>query len=554
MPVDASIPLAARPFSLGNAFGEAFAQGTALRAQQENADMLRETRKAEVETRRLAAEKAKQDAADREASDEAIRQGGGVRGATLAWATQKAPHALPGLTEFFDKSDKSAAEIKKLTGELNNARLNHLGHLSENVLAHGATPEAVQTGLALYAEQFPDEAEQAQALGAKMQQMAPPQIKGFLEQQRDAAPYWQERQQKSAERGPTKVSPGEIVLGPDNQPVYTAPAKQTFQAKDVMLDGKRANVNFDPGTGKYTDTSGQDVSTRVTPIPPASVIINNQRQQGATMPEFALTDARPIGPDGNKPDQTIRMTPNGLYQAAQSYIASGQYPPTGRGTDPISVAQREAINAKVGAIASATGMDVPTLRAFYKSNASSLAQTQKSMDAVQAFMTTADRNSELLTSAIKQIPESGIPLLNQSLRSFAKNVAGDPKMAKAATYLQSVANEYARIVSQPNLSGQLTDSARKEAEALLDPKATVQQMIASVEALRAEGNNRVLSLGEQISKIGARMQPGAAGHAADMAAAAPAAGVTIRARDPQGNIHEAAAGTKLPDGWVKVGG
>lgn len=512
MPLDPSIPLSARTFSIGNAFGEAFAQGTQMRAQLENANALREARKSEVEKRRIEADRLRQEAADRAAADAAMQAGGGIREQVLANALRNAPHAVPALTEFFDKSDKSAAEIKKLNADLNNARLNHLGHLSENVLKLGGTPDAVSAGLQFYAEQFPDEAPQVAQMAERLKTLAPPQVKSFLEQQRDAAPYWQERQQKTAERGPTKVSPGEGIQDPSTGAFSVpVPKEPSFQAKDVMLDGKRANVNFDPGTGKYTDTSGQDVSTRVTPIPPASVIINNQRQQGATMPDFALTDARPIGPDGNKPDPTIRMTPNGLYQAAQAYIASGQYPPTGRGTDAISVAQREAINAKVGAIASATGMDVPTLRAFYKSNASSLAQTQKSMDAVQAFMTTADRNSELLTGAIQQIPESGIPLLNQPLRSFAKNVSGDPKMAKAATYLQSVSNEYARIISQPNLSGQLTDSARKEAEALLDPKATVQQMIASVEALRSEGNNRVLSLGEQIGKIGARMQrPGAA--------------------------------------------
>lgn len=491
----------------------------------------------------------------------ALQAGGGVRDRTIASALQNSPDAVPILTEFFDKSEKNGLEIRQKQKELNNIRLNDIGHTIEGVLRLGGqTPEqlqqALQLGLAWHAERAkddPDESKFIAGLAQQLQQLPPDQLRARLEAQLAAAPYMQERQQKASERGPVTVGAGQKVIDPQTgKEIYSAPEKQSFQSKDVMLNGKRANVNFDPSTGKYSDPeTGQDVSAKVSPIPPASIIINNQKQNAPNVPTWALDDSRPVGPDGNKPDPTIRMTPNGLYQAAQTWIANGQYPPAGRGNDPIVMAQREAINAKVGAIAAAAGMDVPQLRAFYKSNAASLGAIQKSSDAVQAFMTTADRNSDLLKDAIRQIPDSGIPLLNQPLRAFAKNVAGDPKMSKAATYLQSVSNEYAKIITQPNLSGQLTDAARQEASVLLDPKATVQQMIASIDALRNEGANRMLSLGEQIGRIGSRMQTGPS--APPPPAPAVPAGM-IRARDPQGNIHQAPAGTPLPPGWVKVGG
>jgi len=514
MPIDPTIPLGVQPIRMPNPL-EILSQFQQLQVQQENARTLREEREAAAEQRRqqtAAIAQANQDRAD---IAQALHEGKGVRGATLAWATNHAPHTIPTLTKFFDESDESAAKIQKLQGDLNNARLDHLGHMADGVLTHGTTPDLLQGGLStalqLYKEQFPQEANDVDRIGQHLMAASPDAVRTFLEQTRSAAPYYQAIQMKQAERGPSTVAAGATLVSPEGKPLFTAPEHPSFQQKDVMLDGKRAIVNFDPHSGKATDASGQDVTSRITPIPPASLIINDQRRQASTMPDFALSDARPVGREGNKPDPTIRMTPNGLYQAAQAYIANGQYPPTGRGTDPIAIAQREAINAKVGAIAAAAGLDVPSLRAFYKSNAASLAQQQKAADAVQSFMNTADKNTELLRAAVQQLPDTGIPLLNQPLRSFQKNVVGDPNMSKVAAYLQSIQNEYSRIIAQPNLAGQLTDSARREGGNLIDPKATVQQMIASIEALHAEGANRLLSTGEQIQRIMGRMQGATSG-------------------------------------------
>ncbi len=206
------------------------------------------------------------------------------------------------------------------------------------------------------------------------------------------------------------------------------------------------------------------------------------------------------------------MTPNGLYQAALNYIANGQYPTTGRGSDPVAVAQRAAVTSKVGAIAAASGMDEPALRAFYKANGASLSAQQKMQDSVQGFIATADKNAALLDDSLKKIPDTGSPLFNKPLRSFQKDVLGNTDLSQFGTYLQSVQNEYARIISQPNLAGQLTDSARKEAETLLDPKSTVPQMLASLQALKNEGNNRLMSVGEQIQRIQQRIQAGPQGN------------------------------------------
>ncbi len=288
-------------------------------------------------------------------------------------------------------------------------------------------------------------------------------------------------------------------------------APKSIESKNVLLDGKSAIVNYDPATGKHSLPDGTDVSDRVRPIPPASVIINDQRNKPTNLPVWATDDTRPSGPDANKPDPSIKMTPNGLHQAALNFIANGQYPPTGRGSDSTAIAQREAITSKVGAIAAASGMDLPQLRAFYKANSGSLAQEQKAYDAASVSIAKADRDSELLEKVLPKIGDVGSPLFNQPLRSFEKKIAGNEDMAEFATRLRSVQNEYARLINSSvtgSGSGVISDSARKETEQLVDDKATVGQMLRSIAALKSEGGNRLLSQGEQIQRIQQRMTVG----------------------------------------------
>ena len=304
---------------------------------------------------------------------------------------------------------------------------------------------------------------------------------------------------------------GEDVSG-RVQPVK---APKGLQARAVLLDGKPVELAFNPETGGYQDSGGTKIDgSRIKPIPPASVQVTNLTNQGlSNMPTWATDDSRPPkGPEANKVDPVVRMTPNGLYQAAQNYIASGQFPPTGRGSDPTAVAQRAAIVSKVGAIAAAAGVDEPTLRAFYKANAGALSQQQKAYDAASVSIAKADRDVDLLEKVLPKIGDVGSPMFNKPLRSFEQNVAGNPDLAEFATRLRSVQNEYTRILNASltgSGGGVMSDSARHETDQLLNPNATVEQMIRSIQALKSEGNNRLLSQGEQIQRIMQRMQGGA---------------------------------------------
>ena len=230
--LDPNIPLSARGVTMRSPLERLMAVEE-LDLRREAAAAQAEQRLAIAEERRLRAQALQQAQDATRARGEAFKQGGGVRKGTLDWATQNAPDQVPWFTEFFDTADKRAAEIGELRNKLNDARLNHLGHLADGILSRGATPEAVQTGLALYQEQFPDDAEQVAQLGQRLQGMAPEQVRGFLEQQREAAPFWREKQGKNT---PQVVAPGGALVDDAGNVLYTAPAKVETPAAGTFAD------------------------------------------------------------------------------------------------------------------------------------------------------------------------------------------------------------------------------------------------------------------------------------------------------------------------------
>lgn len=333
---------------------------------------------------------------------------------------------------------------------------------------------------------------------------------------------------------------------------------------DVPLEFKPGRTAADPGryfinlpTGAREVFPGRDFVK----VPPSQVIVNQAAQAAfANMPAWATDASRPNAKDpaSNTIDKNLGRTPNGLYQDALNFINDGQYPPSGRGNDPAAQMLRTAIDSKVGAIAADAGMDVPTMRAIFKANAGSLKAMQQYADSAQAFMATADKNMSLLERALEKTPDLGAPVLNKPWREFNQQVLGSEAMSQFRTYLQSIRNEYGKIITSPNLSAQFTDSARHEAGDLLSDDATVGQILESAKALKAEGSNRLASLGEQLGKIRERMQTpppgdgrgGAQNQPPAVQPGTPDAQGYIYALDKDGHGHRAKAGQTLPAGWT----
>lgn len=188
------------------------------------------------------------------------------------------------------------------------------------------------------------------------------------------------------------------------------------------------------------------------------------------------------------------LTSAGLDAAARQYATTGQMPTLGMG----SSGARQAIINRAAELYS--GLDVAGNAARYRAGTGALNNVAKVKAAVGAFEDTATKNSEILKNTLRKIPDLGAAPLNQAARAVS-NALGSVEMSQFNAAIQSVRNEYARIISNPSLTGVMSDTARREGEVLLNPNATVAQILGALEILQAEARNRRMSFDSVESEL-----------------------------------------------------
>lgn len=276
------------------------------------------------------------------------------------------------------------------------------------------------------------------------------------------------------------------------QPSQTAPKGK--EAKSVLLDGKPAEVIFDPDKGRYFDAAGTDVSNRVKPIPSAAAVAINAGQ---------LSDVA-------------------MEQAAKKYLDTGVLPP-GFGT--AGTIQKTAIMNAAAKLDPQAAL--ARNQATFKADSANLTNLQKTEGTLSAFENTAGKNLDQFLQLADKIPDTGVPWLNVPVRNLSANVVGSENMAAINAARDVALREIARVTNDPKLSGALTDTARKEVAGLSAANATLPQIKAVAKVLRQDMANVHSGINEQIASVknsigqnpNAAIQPGGSAVPSNVAAA-----------------------------------
>lgn len=207
------------------------------------------------------------------------------------------------------------------------------------------------------------------------------------------------------------------------------------------------------------------------------------------------------------------VTEEGIDIAARNYLKTGVMPPLGMGD---KTTRQRIINrsAELGG----ADADIASNKAIFGSDSASLKKLQGQRDAVGAFEGTALKNLDVFLDAAKQIPDTKSPVLNKPIRSIDEKVLGSPELTAYNVARTTVIPEFAKILSNPGLSGQLTDSARHEIENVLSGDATLAQTLAAVNVLKKDAENRRTEFDRQIEEVKGRMKGGGKSGAPNAAA------------------------------------
>lgn len=192
-----------------------------------------------------------------------------------------------------------------------------------------------------------------------------------------------------------------------------------------------------------------------------------------------------------------------LETYAKSFISKdGVFPNFGLSAKGNILKMKDAVAKYASYIVDQTGLDMPTLAALYKANSAALNKFIYQQSAVTAYENTAKKNLDMFLAASKGMVDSGSPWVNTPLRSIDTKGLGSDQLAIVNTARQVAVNEISRVVAgNPNMTGVLSDSARKEVESFIPENATISQIFHIAETLNQDMENRKASGQDMIQKL-----------------------------------------------------
>ncbi len=294
---------------------------------------------------------------------------------------------------------------------------------------------------------------------------------------------------------PPSPSPGEVALA---------------QFQRVKEAGMRATG--DSTITIHTMVNGQPVERVITKEqalregifpsqPPAAIQVNNMLA-AADAKAGPVTAQRPSGPSANVVDTRTGFTPNGLYQASIANALQGTMPALGLGQAPRAIAARAAVVNTAGALAAQAGTDLPTLRAEYKANASTLTRLLPQATATANANNTMSDNLDLALAKSADVARSGSKLVNRYLQWAQGELTPAKGLAEFETYVYTAAREYAKVTSGGAASSQgLTDSAAREASKLLNVAQAPEVFAGVVQAMKNDAGNVVTEQTKGLGRV-----------------------------------------------------
>jgi hypothetical protein len=225
-------------------------------------------------------------------------------------------------------------------------------------------------------------------------------------------------------------------------------------------------------------------------VPVLGKDVSRETAKGAAAPGSALSD-------------------DAVEHAAHRYSIDGTLPPNlGRGQQ--GEATKVRILNRAAEISQANGDSGAAARIRQisgKAGSSALAQLTKQEQMVGAFEKNAISNADIALGASNAVDRTGVPVLNRWLLNGRKNILGDPDVSRFHAATNTFINEYAKIMSGSMGNTAVSDSLRKETEALLATKDTPEQFKATVDLMKQEMRNRMTGFSKQKDELTRSMSP-----------------------------------------------
>jgi hypothetical protein len=217
----------------------------------------------------------------------------------------------------------------------------------------------------------------------------------------------------------------------------------------------------------------------------------------------------------------------------------------------------KAVDERVPQMAAELGLspaDIGTNKAVRVATSSALTQNTKDVATLKPYVEMLHQNVDILSTLADKAIATNSALANKPINWVRQNMGDNPAVADYLAQIEIVKNEATRVISNPRLVGQMTDTARKEIESIINGSMPINSTKTVLARIKNDGDRRIntmLDQQKQLQNTLTEMTPGGKGAAAKDAAATPDAmeakvKATGQAYEPQKYDYRVA-----PDGSVQ---
>lgn len=215
--------------------------------------------------------------------------------------------------------------------------------------------------------------------------------------------------------------------------------------------------------------------------------------------DWSLTPDTPTTTNGNQIDKASGLTLNAIYQNALQYMSTGKMPTLGVGSKPKTIAARNAIQNKSGALLAAAGISLPQAQALFKGDAKAASDTIGRTARIETTAKTLTKQFPRLIELSSKVNTTSFTESDLSaVKIAALRKTGDVDASNYLELINSVRGDYAAMIASIGGSKGGQSYAQTATEAIPvgmtpDQIAGIQKTIELTAQKATESSSEVIS-------------------------------------------------------------
>jgi len=278
------------------------------------------------------------------------------------------------------------------------------------------------------------------------------------------------------------------------------------QMKNIQVGDKNVALQFDP---KQADKGWMPVAEGPKWAPKAAA---DAASQGGFGTEFDKMDPRKQATVDWY--ATMQLAGDNTWRVGLSRTKGG--------SDLI-----KAVDERVPERAQELGLsaaDIGTNKAIRVSTQAALTQNTKDIANLKPYVTMLHQNAEIAKTLATKAIATSAQLANRPLNWLRTNAADSPDVAEYLAQMEIVKNEATRVITNPRLVGQMTDTARQEIESVINGTMPLNATNRVIDRLINDGDRRIGTMEAQQQQLQGTLKEMFPSGAGTGGGAAPAAG------------------------------